>query len=82
MNPEIFLVDVEILLCNSRPAGPGRYTLRLDNKQPVLSKGDPAIKKDTVLAVLTSKDINEGITLRTWNKIRDRFAILQKRGQV
>lgn len=82
MDPELALNDIEKLLATRRPATPGIYTLRILDKSIVLERGHQAAGIDGILASLTSRDINEGITSQTWNRIRDRYAIFHKRGLI
>lgn len=80
MNPEHFLNKVQTAIEAIRPAPSGMYSLLLVDGEPKITVGDISRINSQVLAVLTSIDINEGLTPRAWNRIRDRFAIFQARG--
>jgi len=82
MNPEQALTEVEKILDAARPARTGVYTLRIVDKKMVLERGHQAVGLDGVLASLTSRDINEGLTPAAWNRIRNRYAIFHKRGLI
>lgn len=79
MNPERFLRKVEALLDGARPAGRGIYTLYLKDDLPLLIHGESLPTTPNTLAVLLSNDINEGLTNRRWQQIKDRYAIFTKR---
>ena len=82
MNPEEALTEIAHILEMARPATPGQYVLRILDKTIKLCKDGTPSQIDGVLAVLTSRDINEGPTRPMWNRIHDRFAIFQKRGMI
>ena len=82
MNIEQHLQAIAKYLDTQRPAHAGTYVLRIIDKSIKLEHGCQTCDSEGVLAVLTSRDINEGCTPGRWNNIRDRFAIFQKRGLI
>lgn len=79
MTPEQFLIKVESLLDGARPVEPGLYSLLLEDDRPVIIHGDSPFATPNLLAILISRDINEGPTTLRWTQIKDRYAIFTKR---
>jgi len=81
MTPEQFLNEVSREIDRKRPASPGSYTLELFEGLPLIMNGQTCPKSNKILAHLTSADINNGLTTRMWNRIKDRYAIFTKGNQ-
>lgn len=82
MNPETALNEIATIFQEATPVTPGRYHLRIVQKQLLLDKDPSLTEVEGTLAILLSKDINEGPTIDTWTQIKNRFAIFQKRGLI
>lgn len=82
MNPEQALTEIGKLIDDLRPATPGLYHVRIDKEQIHIVKDPARTALDGELAILTSLDINEGCSTLMWTRIRDRYALFNKRGLI
>lgn len=75
MNPEHFLMTAAKAIEAKRPARKGLYTLYYNFGEPIVRHASDECPPGIILATLTSKDVNQGLTQARWNLIRDRYAI-------
>lgn len=80
MNPAEYLQKVAELLDSKRPAAPGMYLLYVKDKEVRLGKLYDCREEPDKIRALYSKDINEGLRSRAWDRVQDRIAALRKQG--
>lgn len=78
MKPEHPLITVSRILDNRRPVSSGMYILHAVQQQIVLEKRESYDNPPGTIAILSSTQINNGLTTRRWDLIDIRIRILRK----
>lgn len=80
MNPSEYLELVASVINSHKPYAGGTYLLSFFEGHFHLSRSSSAIADFTEIAVFTSRDLNEGLTVEAWNQIQNKISILISRG--
>ena len=77
MNPEQTLNKIGSLLVRSRPARPGLYMLIRDGDDFCIESHDyKALPPVTLVVHLQARDINQGPSQKTWDRILKRLGVI------
>ena len=80
MNRDDLMSKVTDALDLYKPAQSGLYVLFVKNRKIGLCRQYLAEESQHKIAILNSRDINEGCMVTTWERIREQIAKLMKQG--
>lgn len=80
MNPAEYLDILAEVIDSHKPYAGGTYLLSVFEGKFHIHRRQNAIAGYESLALLLSRDLNEGLTVELWDRIQDKIAVLMNKG--